>query len=207
MENLIKLVLEWGISKNITGENGKATARSQGLKVKEECEELRVAVRQFTKETNKRVPNQDKVEKWVNEIVDAVGDSFVTIILEAEIIGTDLVSCVNVVGGHDYATFEDVVHAFMEDDVQGGIKHHAHAVAKLGRNLTRMAQDGRNDLLPTTIGMIAISLLAFCKKADLRPVDCLQAAYEVISKRRGLTIDGTFIKFENLTEEQKKLVA
>lgn len=207
MENLIKLVLEWGISKNITGENGKATARSQGLKVKEECEELRVALREFTKETNKRVPNQAKVEKWVKEIVDAVGDSFVTIILEAKIIGTDLVSCVNVVGGHDYATFSDVVDALMGDDVQGGVKHHAHAVAKLGRNLALMARDERIDLIPTTIGMIALSLLAFCKQADLYPDDCLQAAYDVISRRKGLTIDGTFIKFENLTEEQKRLVA
>ena len=207
MEQLIEKVLQWGQDKHIIGPTGKANAYSQGMKVREECEELRVALRDFYKQMNKRIPNPAKINAAVAEIVDAVGDSFVTIILEAEIIGTDLVSCVNGVGEHDYATFTDVMDALMGDDVQGGVKHHAHAIARLGRNLARMAQDERLDLIPATIGMIAISLLAFCKQADLRPVDCLQAAYDVISRRRGMIVNNSFVKWEDLTEEQRKLIA
>ena len=207
MEKLLNLVLQWGRNKNLIGDNGKATAYSQALKVREEADELRQAVRGFTKEIHKRVPNQAKINHFVEETIDAVGDVLVTLILEADIIGTDVVSCMNDISGRNFKTFTEAANDIMDEDVAGSAKRHTYAVSHLGRSLVRMAQDGRKDLIPSTIGCIAGSLLAFCKQADLRPVDCLQAAYDVISKRKGLTIDGTFIKFENLTEEQRKLIA
>lgn len=48
------------------------------------------------------------------------------------------------------------------------------------------------------MGDVFVTLIILCKQLDIDPVECLDMAYEKISKRRGKTIDGTFIKEEDL---------
>lgn len=48
------------------------------------------------------------------------------------------------------------------------------------------------------MGDIFVTLIVLCKQLDIDSVECLQLAYEKISKRRGKTIDGIFVKEEDL---------
>lgn len=48
------------------------------------------------------------------------------------------------------------------------------------------------------MGDVFVTLIILCKQLDIDPVECLDMAYEKISKRRGKTIDGTFVKEEDL---------
>ena len=48
------------------------------------------------------------------------------------------------------------------------------------------------------MGDIFVTLIILCNQLGIDPVECLDMAYEKISKRRGNTIDGTFIKEEDL---------
>lgn len=48
------------------------------------------------------------------------------------------------------------------------------------------------------MGDILVTLIILCIQLDIRPVDCLEKAYEKISKRKGKTINGTFVKAEDL---------
>ena len=48
------------------------------------------------------------------------------------------------------------------------------------------------------MGDIFVTLIILCKQLDISPVDCLQKAYKKISKRKGKTIDGVFVKAEDL---------
>lgn len=48
------------------------------------------------------------------------------------------------------------------------------------------------------MGDVFVTLIILCKQLDIDPVECLEMAYEKIFKRKGKTIDGTFVKEEDL---------
>ena len=48
------------------------------------------------------------------------------------------------------------------------------------------------------MGDIFVTLIILCDQLDIYPVDCLAMAYEKIKDRKGKTINGTFIKSEDL---------
>lgn len=57
--------------------------------------------------------------------------------------------------------------------------------------------------LPDTkleMGDIFVTLIILCEQLEIDPVVCLEMAYKKISKRRGKTINGTFVKDEDLNE-------
>lgn len=49
------------------------------------------------------------------------------------------------------------------------------------------------------LGDVFVTLLIECKLVNLNPLDCLEEAYNVIAKRTGKMIDGTFVKGDNQT--------
>lgn len=48
------------------------------------------------------------------------------------------------------------------------------------------------------MGDIFVTLIILCEDLEIDPVVCLSMAYEKISKRKGKTINGQFIKSEDL---------
>lgn len=50
------------------------------------------------------------------------------------------------------------------------------------------------------MGDIFVTLIILCEDLRIDPVVCLEMAYEKISKRKGKTINGTFVKIEDLNE-------
>lgn len=48
------------------------------------------------------------------------------------------------------------------------------------------------------MGDIFVTLIILCSQLNLDPVSCLARAYEKIKDRKGKTINGTFIKSEDL---------
>lgn len=50
------------------------------------------------------------------------------------------------------------------------------------------------------MGDIFVTLVILCEQLELDPTVCLNVAYNKISKRRGKTINGQFIKEEDLDE-------
>lgn len=48
------------------------------------------------------------------------------------------------------------------------------------------------------MGDIFVTLIILCEQIGIDPVKCLSMAYDKISKRKGKTINGTFVKEEDL---------
>ena len=48
------------------------------------------------------------------------------------------------------------------------------------------------------MGDIFVTLIILCEQLEIDPVECLSMAYKKISKRTGKTINGQFIKSEDL---------
>lgn len=51
------------------------------------------------------------------------------------------------------------------------------------------------------MGDIFVTLIILCEQIGIDPVKCLSMAYEKISKRKGRTINGCFVKEEDLIDE------
>ena len=51
------------------------------------------------------------------------------------------------------------------------------------------------------MGDIFVTLIILCEQIGIDPEECLSMAYEKISKRKGRTINGQFIKEEDLIDE------
>jgi phosphoribosyl-ATP pyrophosphohydrolase len=80
MNELITNVLQWGIDKNIIGENGKGTRYGQADKMLEEANETHMAVNTHD----------------LREVKDGIGDTVVTLILLAAMYGWTLEECLQV---------------------------------------------------------------------------------------------------------------
>jgi len=89
-KELEKLVLEWADDKGILD---KATPYAQANKTLEEVEELIEAVEAQSKEITDFVNSKGKLVNTDDEIKDALGDIFVTIIIGAELQGLQLEDC------------------------------------------------------------------------------------------------------------------
>ncbi len=48
------------------------------------------------------------------------------------------------------------------------------------------------------MGDVFVTLVILCKQLEISPVECLEKAYEKIKDRKGKTIDGIFVKEEDL---------
>ena len=55
--------------------------------------------------------------------------------------------------------------------------------------------------LKLEMGDIFVTLIILCEQIGIDPEECLSMAYEKISKRKGKTIGGQFIKEEDLIDE------
>ena len=53
-----------------------------------------------------------------------------------------------------------------------------------------------SEALEDGIGDVLVTLIILCMQVDMSPEQCLQAAYDQIKNRTGVTIDGVFIKDE-----------
>lgn len=75
----------------------------------------------------------------------------------------------------------------------------AEELGEIGAAMSRMKKDPKkiNDL-EDAIGDTTVTLIILAMQHDLNFKDCLQVAYDVIKNRTGKTIDGTFIKSEDL---------
>lgn len=68
----------------------------------------------------------------------------------------------------------------------------------IGTSLDHNLKKIRN--LKLEMGDIFVTLIILCEDLEIDPVVCLEMAYKKISKRTGKTINGTFVKSEDLNE-------
>lgn len=68
-------------------------------------------------------------------------------------------------------------------------------------NLRRLVGDNKDFIsrdINLEMGDIFVTLIILCNQLGIDCIECLQLAYDKISKRKGKTIDGIFIKEEDL---------
>jgi NTP pyrophosphatase (non-canonical NTP hydrolase) len=92
LQETIEAVRAWGVARNITGPNGKGTLLGQLAKTQEELTETRDAAVLYSQAQFISVRNGKRYETR-EELIDGLGDVFVTIILAAEMAGLRIEDC------------------------------------------------------------------------------------------------------------------
>lgn len=96
LQETIDAVRAWGESKGITGPNGKGTLLGQLAKTQEELTETRDAAVKAMLAASLHDTENIGPETWnqaQDELIDGLGDVFVTIILAAEMAGLRIEDC------------------------------------------------------------------------------------------------------------------
>jgi hypothetical protein len=88
LQETIDAVREWGIAKGITGAEGKGTLLGQLEKTQEELDETRAAARLVLS-----AESFESHSMATAELIDGLGDVFVTIVLAAEMAGLRIEDC------------------------------------------------------------------------------------------------------------------
>jgi NTP pyrophosphatase (non-canonical NTP hydrolase) len=88
LQETIEAVRAWGVAKGITGPNGKGTLLGQLSKTQEELTETRDAAVKL-----RWTGESSRYDEAYAEIIDGLGDVFVTIILAAEMAGLKIEDC------------------------------------------------------------------------------------------------------------------
>jgi NTP pyrophosphatase (non-canonical NTP hydrolase) len=92
LQETIEAVRAWGIARNITGPNGKGTLLGQLSKTQEELTETRDAAVLYSQAQFISVRNGKRYETR-EELIDGLGDVFVTLVLAAEMAGLRIEDC------------------------------------------------------------------------------------------------------------------
>lgn len=160
MNELIEKVENWARVRRLH----TASPKAQALKVIEE----------FT-ETLKAYDDSDD-----EEIIDGVGDTYVTLIILCQQLDID---------------FKEI------EEKSGAVPTTCHA-----RGINRLAtgvSKGNLDLVKrATLGLLNTANF-MSEMVNKEPCECLQVAYNEIKDRKGMMIDGTFIKYDDLSDENK----
>lgn len=172
MNTLIEQVLEWSVEKGITGPNGTGTKIAQTCKFLEEVTETVIAVLK-----------NDKAE-----IKDGIGDTQVTLILLCEMYGWRVEDIV----GEEI--FHETVSPVLSAEIQA-------ALTSAGAcEVLFSVVDKENQYLNAEIRSTMQRLVSLSSYYGWTLQECLQAAYDVISKRSGTMIEGSFVKSSDLDE-------
>lgn len=162
MEQLRENIIKWADDKGILS---KATPASQATKILEECLELVVADYNNNRE----------------EIEDACGDIYVTLVIEAHMLGLDLDEVLPINIG-------------VTDDLLGA--YTPRAILATATNIFGTLTEGyiSYTTVDRFIKMTYHKLLFYCAYNDILLKDAVQGAYDIISKRTGRMENGVFVK-------------
>lgn len=84
--------------------------------------------------------------------------------------------------------------------------HEARLIMTIERCDTEMHQNAHMFDVRDGIGDIVVTLIGVCEMLNLSLEECLQEAYDVISKRTGKMVDGKFVKDLIEDNEQKEVI-
>ena len=212
IDQFTKNYVEWAEKRNIA--NG-LSMHSQFVKLTEEAKEIAEGAKDLY--TALKDNDKEKIKKACDMIKDGIGDTVVVASIIAkqyqlkDVIGGELVS--SKFFALTKVEKDPVVTSLLSGQIDTD-SNHAYFIAtpmnmltsNLLINLGAVASDvarGRNPVGSLKLLCANIEVIASFLQFNL--AECLEMAWNEIKDRKGLVVDGVFIKFDDLTEEQKAL--
>lgn len=163
-------IIDWANERGIL-ENGRLT--KQLLKSSEECLELQTAIESYE--------NGNKAA--LEEIKDAIGDIYVTLAISTQM-----------KLNHPYIFFRKIKLRENSLIIPTDFKFYTIELKRLDLDLYTSFTGEITYDLDLKIAKYVEFLDFLAKTYDLKLIDCIEFAYNTISKRKGKMIDGSFVK-------------
>lgn len=77
-------------------------------------------------------------------------------------------------------------------------KQSMKVMEELGETMGAILKDKKTSDVVDGIGDILVTVIILAKQLNLEPTECLESAWNEIKDRKGKTVNGTFIKQEEL---------
>lgn len=169
MEELIKLIQEWSANKGLH----EADSRGQFLKVIEEAGEI----------AESRVGGVGlDLEERFEMLKDAIGDTYVTLIILAQQNGVDFLEL--------WSESDSMVIPRKDDQIEYLLLYLSEVAGKMARGKANEIDKPLMKIIPVLRGMAIAH--------NTTSHECLKTAYNVIAKRKGEMVNGVFVKSEDL---------
>lgn len=212
VDQVTKNYVEWAVKRNIAS---GLSMHSQFVKLTEEAKEIAEGAKELY--TALKDNDKEKLKKACDMIKDGIGDTVVVASILAkqyqlkDAVGSELVSSKFFALAN--VEKDPVVASVLSGQIDTDANH-AYFIAtpmnmltsNLLINLGAVASDvarGRNPVGSLKLLCANIEVIASFLQFDL--LECLEMVWNEIKDRKGLVVDGVFIKFDDLTEEQKAL--
>ena len=212
IDEFTKNYVEWAEKRNIVS---GLSMHSQIVKLAEEAKEIAEGAKELY--TALKDNDKEKLKKACNMIKDGIGDTIVVASILAkqyqlkDALGGELVSSKFFVLTN--VEQDPIVTSLLSGQIDTD-SNHAYFIAtpmnmltsNLLINLGQVASDvarGRNPVGSLKLLCANIEVIVSFLHFDL--VECLEMAWNEIKDRKGLIIDSIFVKYDDLTEEQKAL--
>lgn len=101
-------------------------------------------------------------------------------------------------------TFDQLIDMVFEWSIDKGIdkalpeKQFLKVIEETGEIASALAKSKPKEELMDALGDTFVTLIILSQQLKLDPTECLQMAYDIISKRTGKTVAGVFVKSEDL---------
>lgn len=165
LAELNDLIIQWAKDKGILS---KAKVIDQAEKTAEEVKELIEAII-WMKSLDGQVANMDVAICFHDSLVDAIGDVYVTLTIGMRLHGTFM---------PDW---------FASTSVEKPVEELQSSLVKMGFYI------GKDSYAAVVMHMAGL-LIQICCEYGLTLEQCVESAYDVISKRTGKMVDGKFVK-------------
>lgn len=168
----------------------------KGLTLKEVAEDVGIADNTLQKyETEKREP---KKETWVK-----LADYYCVPVAYLMGLPDGLVQHINKTQSMTFEELHEAIIQWAEDRKIISPKNVSKQFMKVTEELGELAEGINKDnqgQIKDSLGDILVTLIILSKDLDVDLLDCLKGAYGVIKDRTGKTVNGVFVKEEDLHE-------
>lgn len=183
-KELIQDVRSWFHEKGIIQ---KSNTLKQLWKTQEEVTETRDAHTRMI-----CAMSDSESEKWMHELRDGIGDVLVTLIGVCEMEEFDFLALADEFGFEPIHLIGEIIPGATLDNLQRNLSNtRDFVIMNLRRDFAIM--NLRHDV-QHGIGCMIYDLTELCFGLGVTAEECLQQAYDVISKRNGQMVNGIFVK-------------
>lgn len=105
-----------------------------------------------------------------------------------------------------FDSFDNLITSVQRWSIEKGIdkaapeKQFLKVIEETGEIASALAKSKPKEELMDALGDTFVTLIILSQQLNLDPKECLQMAYDIISKRTGKTVDGVFVKSEDLVK-------
>ena len=170
--------------------------KQKGLTIKEVAEDTLISITNLSRyETENADPRR---ETWIR-----LADYYDVPVAYLMGLPDGLIKYVNNLGGMTYEALQDEIITWAYERNIVNAKNTHKQFMKVTEELGELAEGINKDnqgQIKDSLGDILVTLIILSKDLDVDLLDCLRGAYDVIKDRTGKTVNGVFVKEEDLHE-------